>query len=61
MAKEIERFVPCPKCGLKAVQVETFPNGDFIAVHGYTFKEVQATATGELVLCEVPTRMCVSR
>ena len=41
----------CPQCGRKA-KIERFDNGEFLAVHGSTWKKVK-TQTGGQVECEV--------
>lgn len=51
--KEIVDGATCPKCGRKALSVERWPTGEFAAVHGYDWMEVQSAATGAMVRCEV--------
>ncbi len=58
MSKKKEPSNICPICGKKAIALDIWDNGEVYAVHSIVLKIVKSSATGNMIECEVPSKVC---
>ncbi len=50
----------CPGCGKRADSVTTFAGGFYRATHGFKKALTRSSATGKMIECQVPERICTN-